>query len=146
MRGADASWAGSRVGLPWDPGVGAAGKTPEGLRPRLAELPAEPFGTGRGAPPAAAGLEGAGAGRASIGQPHGRGGRSGGSGQGRHGPASRRAPCCDGHDSNPVSSSFTLFCVRRVARAKEKCFHLPCPGSVTAKFCRAVCFNFSGSI
>lgn len=50
MPAAETSWAGSRVGLLWDTGVGASGKTPGRYRCCvLAELPS-PLGTGRGAP------------------------------------------------------------------------------------------------
>lgn len=113
----------------------------------LAELPAEPFGTGRGAPscrgrtresrcglgvnwpsPRAWGPGVVVRAKDATGQP----------------PAVSRA--VTGTDINTVSSSFTLFCVRGVVRTKEKCFHLRCPVSETAKFYRAVCFNFSRSI
>lgn len=129
------------------PGVGAAGKTPEGLRPRLAELPASPWAPG-GAPllPPQDSREQVRVGR-QLANPTGVGAGAVVPAKDATGqpPAVPRA--VTGTDSNPLSSSFTLFCVRRVARAKEKKrFHLPCPGSVTAKFCRAVCFNFSGSI
>lgn len=92
---------------------------------------AAPWAPAGAPPPAAAGLGKAGAGWASIGHAHGRGGRALWFRPGRRGPAPRRAPCCDGTDRNPTSASLTRLCVRRGVRTKEN--HLRRPAWIAAQ-------------